>query len=275
MRIEKVKINPQLASEMLTHNTKNRRLSNQVVRSYAYSMKNGEWQISPEPISFYQSGELRDGQHRLNAVIASGQEIEFYVAYDVPNESTLCDRQVKRTYSNILQMAGYENSISDSASSGAIRFLIRNSAPYKIVPDSALVRFAAENSDLISKANLACRTGSNKAVCRKASVIAAFICANWCGVSWDVITRFAEVANTGFYANDTESAAIAFRNTILSNDRVKNSGELSQMVIFNACANALYDFSKGIGRRMRYTTPKNKYFSEAKNGLLAEYVKGV
>lgn len=272
MRIEKVKINPQIAEDMLSRNTHNRKLNGSVVRAYAKSMRDGEWQLSPEPISFYKSGDLRDGQHRLSAVIAADAEIEFLVAYDVPNDSTICDRQQKRSHSNLLQMAGLENAVSDNTSAGAIRLLLRFSSPMHTVTDSALVKFAKENGELIARANLACRTASTKPICRKSSVVATFVCALWCGVPAETIDRFAEVANTGFYSDDTESAAIAFRNTMISTERAMH-GEVSQKLIMDACANALTDFVNRQGRRLRYTNPKNKYFPEAKATLLYPYVR--
>lgn len=273
MRIEKVKINPQIAAEMLSHNGRNRKLSRGIIKNYAEDMRNGEWQESPEPISFYKGGDLRDGQHRLNAVIESGKEIEFYVAYDVPDDSTICDRQRKRTYSNILSMAGYGADITDKGASGACRFLLAEvHAETRKAPDSCFLRFVAENEDVISFASRASRTDSHKPVLRKAPVIAAFICAQWYGIPRDKITRFASCANTGFYSGDEETAAIAFRNTITTEI---STGTRAQREAFFACCAALYDFSKGTPRRMKYSGKSaDRIYSSVKGKFLDKYAEG-
>ena len=57
------------------------------VRKMAEDMKNGRWMATHQGIAFNCKGQLFDGQHRMNAVIMSGSNIEMFVFRDVPEEA--------------------------------------------------------------------------------------------------------------------------------------------------------------------------------------------
>lgn len=57
------------------------------VRKMANDMKNGRWVATHQGIAFNQKGQLFDGQHRMNAVIMSGANIEMFVFRDVPEDA--------------------------------------------------------------------------------------------------------------------------------------------------------------------------------------------
>ena len=50
-------------------------------------MTNGQWTISGQTISISDKNTLLDGQHRLAALVKSGKEITFNIAYNVPFQS--------------------------------------------------------------------------------------------------------------------------------------------------------------------------------------------
>lgn len=79
-------IGPEKAAEYLKSNINNRPLGMHVVKNYAYQMKNGEWLPDViDAIAFDTRGRLRNGQHRLQAVIMSGVSIPFLVQRNVPD----------------------------------------------------------------------------------------------------------------------------------------------------------------------------------------------
>lgn len=53
----------------------------------ARDMAHDHWLYDAQPVRFDVDGVLRDGQHRLLAVIESGRTIEFLVAYDLDPET--------------------------------------------------------------------------------------------------------------------------------------------------------------------------------------------
>lgn len=99
-------ISPAKAVEYLRHNTDNyRKLTRAVYKRYAEDMKNGRWQLNGEAIVFGEDGTLKDGQHRLAAIIESGKTIQMAVIRDVKDDVTIYDVGMDRT---VLQMSRAE-----------------------------------------------------------------------------------------------------------------------------------------------------------------------
>jgi hypothetical protein len=69
-------ITPELASSLLETNSNNRNLSKGTVEAYANDMLAGNWDESVgDAISIDTDGVLRNGQHRLSAIVLSGVSI--------------------------------------------------------------------------------------------------------------------------------------------------------------------------------------------------------
>lgn len=77
-------ITPAIAEKYLKHNKSNRPLKPGKVSQYATEMRNNRWGLTHQGIGFYANGDLKDGQHRLNAVIESGVSIEINVTRGIP-----------------------------------------------------------------------------------------------------------------------------------------------------------------------------------------------
>jgi len=91
-------ISPAKAVEYLKYNTDNyRKLTRAVYKRYAEDMKNGKWQLNGEAIIFGEDGTLKDGQHRLAAIIESGKTIKMAVVRNVSKETDIFDVGVNRT----------------------------------------------------------------------------------------------------------------------------------------------------------------------------------
>lgn len=82
-KFEDVVVTPAKAKEWLDTNESNRNVSRKVVEAYARDMTNGRWKYTGDPIRFDQDGNLIDGQHRLEAVIVSGQKQKFHVVHGI------------------------------------------------------------------------------------------------------------------------------------------------------------------------------------------------
>ena len=61
-------ITPQLAKAYLEKNKDNRKTSRHRIGIYSRDMRSGKW-TPGSPISFFDNGDLADGQHRLLAVV--------------------------------------------------------------------------------------------------------------------------------------------------------------------------------------------------------------
>lgn len=80
-------VTPGLAARWLKINCEtNRTISNRTVEAYTREMLAGRWVLTHQAIGFNVKGELIDGQHRLSAVVASGQTVKLLVATGLPLE---------------------------------------------------------------------------------------------------------------------------------------------------------------------------------------------
>lgn len=104
-------VTPKMADLLLKRNAGNRPLiwgsANRSVAAYAAAMSRGEWRLNGEAIIVSSSGELNDGQHRLSAVIESGEAVHMQISFGVDRETRhTVDQGVARTPGHILAMAG-------------------------------------------------------------------------------------------------------------------------------------------------------------------------
>ena len=103
-------ISPELASDYLAHNMRNRNVSQRRIGGYVRQMKNDEWIVTHAAIAFDWDGELIDGQQRLMAIVQSqlGQWM-FVVRGLNPDARYVIDTGRPRSVSDALSIAGYPN----------------------------------------------------------------------------------------------------------------------------------------------------------------------
>lgn len=78
------RISPEKARQILKTNKVNRNLNAGTVRAYAEDIKNGRWDTNTTScIAISTKGELKDGQHRLNAIILANKPVQMWVCRGV------------------------------------------------------------------------------------------------------------------------------------------------------------------------------------------------
>ncbi|MEJ7763905.1 MAG: hypothetical protein WKF86_00250 [Acidimicrobiales bacterium] len=101
-----VVIDPATAKRWLADNT-NRRLRPAIVSRYARDMAAGRWKMTGEAIKFDWNGTLRDGQHRLSAIVQSRVTLVVPVVRGLdPATQAFMDQGAARTASDALQLDG-------------------------------------------------------------------------------------------------------------------------------------------------------------------------
>lgn len=116
-------ITPSLAAEFLSRNVKNRKLNNSVVQEYKRQILDGQWQLTPQGISFNEYNELMDGQHRLTAILEANKGVNMFVFYNVPDNSfKVLDTGFKRNTNQIFAMNGIKYAMEKAA--GIRRFIL-------------------------------------------------------------------------------------------------------------------------------------------------------
>lgn len=77
-------ITPEMAESLLETNTNNRKISKGTVQAYTNDILNNNWDESVGvAISIDENGVLRDGQHRLTAIVQAGKGIHTWVCRNV------------------------------------------------------------------------------------------------------------------------------------------------------------------------------------------------
>jgi hypothetical protein len=106
-------VTPERAEQLLALNTINRGIAGGVVDKYARDMRAGRWRLNGQTIKLTTSGQLLDGQHRLEAVKKARRAFPAIVVEGVP-ESCLGSLDVghKRSLGEILRDRGEVNTAS-------------------------------------------------------------------------------------------------------------------------------------------------------------------
>lgn len=119
-------ITPEIAMQMLEHNTSNyRKLIEMAVARYVKDLNSLLWTHTTATIAFTVSGVLVDGQHRLHAIARSGKSVWMFVMRNLPEEFTNDPNQDKgkmRSVGVYINKLGVKNSIT---SASALRQLHR------------------------------------------------------------------------------------------------------------------------------------------------------
>ena len=181
------KIDPEKAREYLKNNDGNRNVSQSTVRKYAHDMKNGNWESNGVPIFIASDGELKDGQHRLLAVILANTTVEMVVCHDSPKDAVIYDRGRTRTTSNILQMLGYKSPYTNNTVVGAVKLLLDRYG-YRNVTDATVKTFVDTFSEQLFSASTF--VGSSGMIMRNSPSVAAVAVAAYSGINEEVLKTF-------------------------------------------------------------------------------------
>lgn len=100
-------IYPKVAEQYLTKNIINRPVNNSHVKRLSEAMERDEWVLNGEPIIFDRHGNLKDGQHRLHAIIKFNKPVNLLVVRGVDEGAfDTIDIGIKRAFSDVLSIKG-------------------------------------------------------------------------------------------------------------------------------------------------------------------------
>lgn len=85
LRSQWMDVTPEMAKRWLENNFRNRPLDQETVTAYARDMTIGNWAPTHQGIAFNDRDELIDGQHRLHAIVTSGNTIRMMVTFGLPS----------------------------------------------------------------------------------------------------------------------------------------------------------------------------------------------
>lgn len=112
-----VTITPSLAQAWLgTKHDDQRRIKSKHLRSMMTDLREGRWRLNGETIVFDSNGKLVNGQHRLEAVVATGVTVTSLVVWGVASEAySSFDMTAKRMGGDALRSRGVLNGAQTAA----------------------------------------------------------------------------------------------------------------------------------------------------------------
>jgi hypothetical protein len=102
-------ITPELAKKILeNHNRGNRPLKKAHIKMLITTLKNNEWMLNGESITFSESGRLLDGQHRLTACVSSGKSFKTIVIKGIKDDDAFgtIDIGKPRSVADLMDLQG-------------------------------------------------------------------------------------------------------------------------------------------------------------------------
>jgi hypothetical protein len=121
-----VTIAPEDATTLLARNVNNRPEKIRAIGDYSRQMQEGRWHLSNQGIGIDRNGNLGDGQNRLRACELAGVPFRTLLMTGLePEVRDVVDTGVKRSFGDVLAMAGYKN-VSNLAGAVSIRARYQN-----------------------------------------------------------------------------------------------------------------------------------------------------
>lgn len=124
-KLEMIKLTPEMATELLEHNTHNRPISDMHVHRIAGQIIAEKWRFNGDTIKLADTGDVLDGQHRCWAVIEAKKSVETIIVRGIERDAftTIDTVRRSRTGGDTIALSGtarYRNQIAS-----ALQWLLR------------------------------------------------------------------------------------------------------------------------------------------------------
>lgn len=258
MTAEVMVITKEIADEMLKHNTNNyRKVKWDIVHKYARVMANGFWKNNGEAIVFDEDGTLKNGQHRLLAVLESGVSVTMLVVRGVSRDITTWDESRGRSITEKIKAEGMNLC---SSTLGAVGMILNVFTKDVYIGNDEKMQYGWDHLNDLKKAELICSHGRSYGVMRKAPCIAAVYCAVVLGLMPDDdLDAFCTIVNTGLPKDGyVPDSALALRNTIVDGIAKPDGeglyrGHMLNKPLFEVTWMAMNAFKEGRKPRRKYS----------------------
>ncbi len=253
-----ITMSPALAEQLLATSLGNRRINNQRVAAWADDMKAGKWVVNGEPIIIDENGHLREGHHRLHAVIKANTLVDMYVVTGVKVENaTIYDLGKPRSFADIAKMNGGDPLMTSSNVMALIRFhyVVQNNLRTISFPTAE--SFLYRNRDFLDTVSRISRASNGK-FARKAPVEYAMFSAIVNGESAIKMHSFARSLNTGLYDGSEETSVIKLRDFLMT---CPDRGVSSYIAMCYTAENAIRDYVNRKPRIKAYQQPCKPVYS--------------
>jgi hypothetical protein len=151
-----VLITPQIAENYLKFNQANRKMSEKNVRFLSSQMTTGEFAENGESIIFDRNGELKDGQHRLAAIVKSGKSYFMAVVRGVkPSAMSTIDTGKARSPGDVLNLNGFDSGAKNATLIKSIHRYLNGSKASRVsavdMSNQKILEYCQDNYDWLKE----------------------------------------------------------------------------------------------------------------------------
>lgn len=162
LHVEITEITPLIAKAWLDRGGINRHLSERRVRRLVAAIRRGEWQLTGDSIKLDEHGVVRDGQHRLRAIVEAGMPITSLVVRNVPAPAfNVIDTGKPRTPGDVLSMYGIKSVYATAACARGVlliekygRYSVSSREAEESVSNAAILEYVQAHPDIIEGVHL-------------------------------------------------------------------------------------------------------------------------
>lgn len=218
------RITPEKAKAFLETTDTNRRLSEVTVIAYANDMLAGNWQENvSSPIALDADGILRDGQHRMAAIVRCGIPVKMWVCRNVDSEG-LYDVGRPRSVTDQMRIScnDLEKVYMSTSAQSVIRFFVLKSNHQRRITFPEIRNFIHANHEIFTPffEGISQQTYSKTGV---AVVKIGMFTAYCAGVDMKSLQHFYSVLGTGMSEGAEDFPIIAYRNHLLETEHSHHS----------------------------------------------------
>jgi hypothetical protein len=214
-------ITPDVASQWLEGNVRNRRIDQRHVDILAQDMAAGKWRLTHQGIAFNDQGMLVDGQHRLWAILQCGCTISMAVSFGLSTESIDAIDGVKaRTAVDRMTLSGaFGTEGVTSYHAATLREMVRGMSNGRKLPYHKEVDLMIHHVDAV---RFATAHVSTKAKGIAVAYVRAVIARAWYSIDHDQLTVFCRVLSTGMPETACDATIIKLRDQLMAAGGVRN-----------------------------------------------------
>lgn len=211
-------ISPEKAKRFLEKNSNNRSLSKTTIEAYSKDIMEGNWdERVGSAISIDENGILRDGQHRLMAIIRAGVGVRMWVCRNVSNNGIYdCNRKRSNADQVSILRPNMEKVYRNGKYISVARAIIgynehKNGRTHAVVTPKEVVDFTERHKKQLDGFWLQIPVATVPKVSITVVYLALFM-AYMSGVEMQKILGFFDVLRTGMSTKQEDFPAIALRN---------------------------------------------------------------
>lgn len=239
MKTEWVVITPEMAAKFLEKN-KNRNMRENYARRLAADMREGRWRKTHQGIAFNCDGTLRDGQHRLRAIVLADVPIEMMVSSGLTDDAMLhVDGGAPRCDADRMKLSGAEyasrNLIAVARRMKSSVMLDHGGSEFRT---TKIFEFVEQHKEAIL---FAIALFSSKSKGLSSAAVVAPLARAWYTRDRDRLAKFAEVMRADFVHSEEDSAAQKLKAYLLTNSN-GGTGHMGRASIYRKVESALLAF---------------------------------